>query len=122
MPYVTSWVNRHDSVKLVLITLAMIPAMLVIIPNSDSSILFPFVTLIGIPFCGVVAYWLGNWKWICIPLIAMLVEIIVAIPIALRDPEALETPMSIVLEAPFWTGLPALLGAGFGYALKRGNT
>lgn len=122
MAGITRWVNYHDSVKLILITLAMVPAMLMIVPNSDNSSLFPAFVLVGVAFCGIVAYWLGNWKWICIPLIAMLVEIAVAVPIALRDPQALETPMSIVLEAPFWTGLPALLGAGIGYAIKRTNT
>lgn len=49
----------------------------------------------------------------------MLVEIALAIPASLRDPNALETPFSIVLEAPFWTGIPALLGAAIGYGLSR---
>ena len=40
---------------------------------------------------------------------------------AMRDPNALERPISIVLEALFWTGLPSLIGAGVGYLIKRAN-
>jgi hypothetical protein len=49
----------------------------------------------------------------------MLVEIAWAIPVSLRDPNALESPFSIVLAAPFWTGIPTLIGAGVGYLIKR---
>jgi hypothetical protein len=58
-------------------------------------------------FCGLAAYWLGNWKWIFIPVFAMLVEIACAVPIVMQDRSAPETSISIVLEAPFWTGAPA---------------
>ena len=55
------------------------------------------------------------------PFLAMLVELAWAIPASLRYPHAIETPLSLVLEAPFWTGIPACIGAGVGYPIKRGN-
>lgn len=39
--------------------------------------------------------------------------------ISRRDSNAMETPLSIILEAPFWTGIPTVLGAGIGYLIKR---
>jgi hypothetical protein len=69
--------------------------------------------------CAAAAYWLGNWKWIFIPLLTMLVEIACAVPAVMRAPQGGETPISIVLEAPFWTGIPALIGAGTGYLFKK---
>lgn len=117
------WVNQRDTVKLILVTLVMIPFMLVAVSvagtTADNDLLFPVVGLIGMAICAGAAYWLGNWKWILIPVLAMLVEIAVAIPAVIREPTGGETPISIVLEAPFWTGLPALVGAGIGYLIKR---
>jgi hypothetical protein len=117
MNAVAMWANRHDYAKLILITLAMIPVMLVVVATADD--LSWFLVLAGMALCAVAAYWLGNWKWILIPVLAMLVEIVCAVPAVMRDPNAGETPISIVLEAPFWTGLPALIGAGVGYLIKR---
>ncbi|NTU84751.1 MAG: hypothetical protein HGA45_36205 [Chloroflexales bacterium] len=113
------WVNTHDSGKLLLIALAAIPVLLLAIfgPGASSASL---ALLVGMALCGVGAYWLGNWKWILIPLVVMLVEILIAIPLSLADPNPGETPISVILEAPFWTGIPALIGAGVGYGIKRG--
>lgn len=118
---IVQWVNRHDSVKLILITLAMFPVMRVAIAAANDLDPFFWVVLAGMALCAAAAYWLGNWKWLLIPLLAMLMEIVCAIPISLRDPNAMETPLSIVLEAPFWTGIPTLIGAGIGYLIKRAN-
>jgi hypothetical protein len=117
----TTWVNQHDAVKLLLITLVMIPVMGLAIATSNGLEPFVYIVLAGMALCGAAAYWLGNWKWILIPVLAMLVEIAWAIPAVLRDPDAMETPLSIVLESPFWSGLPALIGAGVGYLIKRAN-
>jgi hypothetical protein len=117
MNRIATWANRHDYTKLIVITLAMIPVMLLVVATADDLSLF--LVLAGVALCGVAAYWLGNWKWILIPVLAMLVEIVCAVPAVMRDPNAGETPISIVLEAPFWTGLPALIGAGAGYLFKR---
>ena len=38
------------------------------------------------------------------------VEIMIGIPATVLHPDG-ETPVSLLLEAPFWTGLPALIGA-----------
>ena len=111
------WANRHDYAKLILTTLVMIPLMLMVVTTADN--LNWFLVLAGVALCAVAAYWIGNWKWIFIPVLAMLVEIVCAVPTVMRDPNAGETPISIILEAPFWTGLPALIGAGVGYLLKR---
>ena len=119
MDSLTRWINRHDGLKLALLVLAMVPVMLVAIGASDNLDPLMGIWLLGVALCAAGGYWLGNWKWVLIPLLAMLVEIALAIPASLRDPNALETPLSIVLEAPFWTGIPALLGAAIGYGLSR---
>lgn len=119
MATITKWSDRYDVVKLLYFTLALIPMMMLGIKVSDGLELFSLLALVGVVLCGVVAYWLGNWKWLFIPLLTMAVEIACAIPVALQDPHPLETPISIIAEAPFWTGLPALLGASVGYVLRR---
>lgn len=113
------WVRQHDSGKLLLIALAVIPVILLAIfgPGAAS---YSLALLAGMALCGVGGYWLGSWKWILIPLVVMLAEILIAIPLSLNDPNPVETPISIILEAPFWTGIPALIGAGVGYGIKRG--
>lgn len=113
------WVRQHDSGKLLLIALVAIPVLLLAIFGPGASS-YSLALLAGLVFCGVGGYWLGNWKWILIPLVVMLVEILIAIPLTLVDPNAGESPISVILEAPFWTGIPALLGAGVGYGIKRG--
>ena len=128
MHTVALWAKGHDYAKLILITLVMLPVMFVAVaaasPDLFSSTvspdLFGPVVLAGMALCGVAAFWLGNWKWILIPLLAMLVEIAFAVPVTLRVPNAGETPISVVLEAPFWAGIPTLIGAGVGYLCRRG--
>lgn len=122
MKVFVSWVNRHDSLKLFLITLVMIPYMRLVMTASGDLDPFCFAVFGGVTLCGVASYWLGNWKWILIPFLAILVEIAWAIPASLSDPNAMETPLSIVLEAPFWTGMPTLIGSGVGYLIKRANS
>jgi hypothetical protein len=112
------WVRDHDAGKLLIIGLATIPVFLLVILASDNR-LFAVVALAGMACWGVGGYWLGNWKWLLIPLVAILVEIVCAIPVSLATPTAGETPVSIVLESWFWAGLPALIGAGAGYGIKR---
>lgn len=118
MDHITEWTHDHDSRKLIVIGLVMVPLMLAAISSDDMLVA---IMLLGIVLCGYAAYWLGNWKWIFIPVLAMLVEIVCAIPLVMRNQSGGETPISIVLEAPFWTGLPTLIGAGVGYAVKRGQ-
>lgn len=118
MQYAAAWVNQHDSAKLFVIWLGAIVVILSAITVSGSELFF-LAMLVGVVLAGVGAFWLGNWKWIYIPLLAMLAEIVCAIPLSLSDPNAIETPLSIILEAPFWTGIPALLGAGLGYGVSR---
>jgi hypothetical protein len=52
--------------------------------------------------------------WFLVPLVAMGIEIIITVPGTPLAPTGGETPMNVVLEAPFWTGLPAFVGALFG--------
>jgi hypothetical protein len=49
--------------------------------------------------------------WFLVPLVVIGVEVVIGIPTTRLDPTAGETPISVVLEAPFWTGMPALFGA-----------
>jgi hypothetical protein len=128
MHRLAEWANRHDYAKLILITLVMIPVMFVAVAAassaSDFSIvspdLFGSVMLGGMVLCALATFWLGNWKWTLIPLLAMLLEIAFAVPATMRAPNAGETPISVVLESPFWAGLPTLIGAGVGYLFKKG--
>lgn len=115
-----SYWRRNDGAKLLVIGLAMLLGMPVLIAAANGPNTFLAALALGLAACGLAGYWLGSWKWIFIPLLAMLAEIIFAIPLSLLDPQPVETPISIVLEAPFWTGLPALIGAGAGYLIRRG--
>lgn len=116
MHAVALWANCHDWVKLILITLVLIPIML-LAGLAGGSALFWLPLLSGMLLCAVVAYWLGNWKWLLIPLLAMLVFVAIAVPAVMQDPSSGETPFSMVVESPFWAGLPALIGAGAGMAI-----
>jgi hypothetical protein len=128
MHTIAVWANRHDYAKLILITLVMMPVMFVAVaaassasdPSVASPDLFLPIVLGGMVLSGIAAFWLGNWKWIFIPLLAMLVEIAFAVPATMRTPDAGETPISVVLESPFWAGVPTLIGAGVGYLFKKG--
>lgn len=112
------WARQHDAGKLLLIALAMVPVLLVFFlgtgPESARVAL-----LGGLAICGCGAYWLGNGKWALIPLVVMLLGIVVAIPVSLADPSLGESPLSIILEAPIWTGIPALMGAAAGHVIRR---
>jgi hypothetical protein len=119
MQTVTMWANHHDYAKLILITLAMMLFMLIVLASLLANCAGMPLLLAGMVLCGYAGYWLGNWKWILIPLLAILMEIAVFVPVVMRDPSGGETPISVVVEAPFWTGLPALIGASTGYLKKR---
>lgn len=110
------WANSHDWVKLGLFTLLMFPVML-LAGVAGGTPLFWTVVVVGVLLCGAFAYWIGNPRWLFIPLLAILVFIALAVPMVLQEPGAGETPFSIVLESPFWAGLPALTGAVFGYVI-----
>ena len=118
MNTIVTWANRSDARKLAVITLVMFLFMLVGVALED---MFLALILLGAVLCGYAAYWLGNWKWILLPLLAMLVEIICLVPVVMRDQGVGETPISVILEAPFWTGMPTFIGASCGYLMKRVN-
>jgi hypothetical protein len=75
--------------------------------------MFVVIVGLGMAVSAIGGYWLGA-RWYLVPLVVMGVEIVIGIPATLLDPSAGETPISVVLEAPFWTGLPSLVGALFG--------
>jgi hypothetical protein len=96
-----------------LLTVAALSALVVagvLLATPDT---FFFVLALGIAFSAVCGYWLGA-RWFLVPLVAMVVEIAIAVPLTLFNPSGGETPISVVLEAPFWTGVPALVGALIG--------
>lgn len=111
-----TWANHNDARKLVLFTLTMLPLMLIGVVSEDGFL--PIILLEAV-LCGYMAYWLGNWKWLFLPLLAMGVEIVCLLPGAMQGSGAGETPFSIILEAPFWAGIPTLIGASIGYLAKR---
>ena len=65
------------------------------------------------------AYWLGNWKWILIPLLAVLAAFAIMAPAVAYNPAVSGGDSGFILELPFWFGLPALFGAGLGYLFKN---
>jgi ABC-type proline/glycine betaine transport system permease subunit len=119
MDAIMRWAERHDWAKLLLFVPTALLIMIlgaVVLAVADSWIVI--VGFGGMVLCGMFGYWLGNWKWLVIPVLAILAELMVAIPLALAAPNAVEGPVSIVLEAPFVIGFPAWLGAGVGCAVR----
>lgn len=72
--------------------------------------MFLVIAGLGMAVSAIGGYWLGA-RWFLVPLVVMGVEIVIGVPTTLLDPTAGETPISVVLEAPSWTGLPAFDGA-----------
>ena len=99
------WPLRAGVVAIAGISGLTIVAVLLVPPD-----LFLVILAIGIGFSAIAGYWLGA-RWFLVPLVAMAAEIVIAVPATLLDPTGGETPISVVLEAPFWTGLPAFVGA-----------
>jgi hypothetical protein len=99
-----------------LATIAVLSASAIVAVLQSPSEVFFFVLALGMAFSALGGYWLGA-RWFLVPLVAMAVEIAIAVPITLIAPYAGETPISVVLEAPFWTGMPAFIGALFGAAI-----
>ena len=93
------------------LTAVVIPGVLLI---PDAFLLF--LTL-GLIVCALAGYWLGMPACLLVPLVAMGVEILIGIPATLMQPGG-ETPVSVILEAPFWTGVPSLIGALIGASLR----
>jgi len=79
--------------------------------------MFLFVLATGIGLSAIAGYWVGA-RWFLVPLVAMGVEIVIAVPATLLAPTGGETPISVVLEAPFWTGTPAFVGALVGCIVR----
>ena len=102
--------------KLAVIAALMVPVMLWVLLSDGQW--FTLVLAYGIGVSALGGFWLGGWAWLLVPLLAMAVELVFAIPATMRDPGGGETPFSVILEAPFWTGAPAFAGALIG-ALVR---
>jgi ABC-type proline/glycine betaine transport system permease subunit len=119
MEALLQWASQHDWRKLLLFVPTALLIMIlgaVVMALADSWIVI--VGVGGMVVCGMFGYWLGSWKWLFIPVLAMLAEIMVALPLILAAPGAVEGPVSVVLEAPFVIGFPAWLGAGVGCAVR----
>jgi hypothetical protein len=86
----------------------------VLLSDPEAFLLF---LLLGLATCALAGYWLGWPACFLVPLVAMGVEMVIGIPATLVQPGA-ETPISVVLEAPFWTGIPSLVGALVGAGLR----
>lgn len=97
--------------KILVIAALVVPVMLWVLLTDGQY--FPLVLAYGLGICALGGYWLGG-RWWLVPPLAMGVELVFAIPATVADPTDGETPVSVVLEAPFWTGAPALVGATLG--------
>ena len=104
--------------KCLAIAVLMVPVMLWVLFTDGEA--FPLVLAYGLGVSALGGFALGGWKWLLVPVLAMAVELAFAIPATLLDPGGGETPVSVILEAPFWTGLPALIGAAIGVAARWG--
>jgi hypothetical protein len=102
--------------KLVVIAVLMAPVMLWVLFSNGQ--LFTLVLAYGIGISGLGSFWLGGWKWLLVPVLAMGVELIFAIPATMLDPSSGETPISVILETPSWTGAPAFVGAMIGAVVR----
>jgi hypothetical protein len=102
------WNLWHKLIAIAGLTALAITCVLVGPPET-----FLVVLAIGIGVSTIGGYCLGA-RWFLVPLVAMAVEIVIAVPATLLDPTGGETPISVVLEAPFWTGIPTFLGALLG--------
>ena len=78
---------------------------------------FPFFLILGLIVCVVAGFWLGPRAWFLVPLVAIGIEILIGVPTTVLYPDG-ETPISVVLEAPFWAGIPSLVGALIGAGLR----
>jgi hypothetical protein len=105
--------------KCLAIATLMAPVMLWVLLTSGGGGSFPLVLAYGLGVSALGGFVLGGWKWLLVPLLAMAVELAFAIPATLLEPGGGETPVSVILEAPFWTGIPALVGAAIGVAARR---
>lgn len=102
--------------KKLLVTAVLIAAVIlgVLVADPDA---FLFFLPLGFAVCALAGYWLGPHAWFLVPLVAMGVEIAIGIPATILHPGG-ETPISVILEAPFWTGIPSLIGALIGGAVR----
>ena len=103
--------------KLILLAALMVPVMLWAVLTTTGG-LFVVVLVYGVGVCALGGYLLRGWTWLLVPLLAMAVELAFAVPATMLDSSGGETPFSVVLEAPFWTGMPALFGAVIGVAMR----
>lgn len=104
--------------KALVIAALLVPVMLWVIFTGGGPDGFPLVLAYGLVVSALGGFVLGGWKWLLVPLLAMGVELVFAIPATLLGPGGGETPISVILEAPFWTGIPALFGAGIGTTVR----
>ena len=102
--------------KLIVIAALMTPVMLWALFSNGQF--FTLVLAYGIGISALGGFWLGGWKWLLVPVLAMGVELAFAIPATMLDPTGGETPVSVILEAPFWTGVPAFVGAMIGAVVR----
>jgi hypothetical protein len=100
-----------------LLTIAALSALAITGALLGPPDLFVVIVGVGIAVSAIGGYWLGA-RWYLVPLVVMGVEIVIGIPATLLDPTAGETPVSVVLEAPFWTGLPSFVGALVGGIIR----
>ena len=121
MHTIALWANRHDYAKLILFTLAMIAYIFIVIALGSAGIEGLWILFIEFGICAVGAYWLGNWRSILVPLLAVLVAFAILVPAVGYNPALSGGDSGFIAEIPFWFGVPALFGAGVGYCALRGT-
>ncbi len=113
------WLRALDSWrlrgKLLLIAGLTVPVIVALFLTDERG--FPFVAVLGLTLWAVAGFWIGTPGFLVVPLVAMAVEIAIGIPATVIHSVG-ESPVSVVLEAPFWAGMPSLIAATIGGALR----
>ncbi len=102
--------------KVAIVAALLVPVMAWVVFGDGSY--FPLFLAYGLGVCALGGYWLGGLTWLLVPLLAMGTFLALAIPMAWRGQLGDETAFSMLLESPFWAGLPALVGSLVGVALR----
>jgi hypothetical protein len=113
------WLRALDSWALrgkLLVTAGLTAPVIVALFLADEQG-FPLVAVLGLTLWALAGFWIGTPAFLLVPLVAMAVEIAIGIPATLIHPVG-ESPVSVILEAPFWAGVPSLIAASIGGALR----
>lgn len=105
--------------KILVIAALLVPALAWVVFSEGTTLpVFLLCLAYGLGVSALGGYWLADRTWLLVPLLAMGLFLTFAIPAAAIGEIGGETPFSMIVEAPFWAGAPAFIGALVGAALR----